>query len=204
MARRTRPVPPNRPPGRPIPDRPLEPPGELPTVAVRRRGTTRSSTGRWSSARPGRSGRWTATSSGSSTATACRSGSGSGTAGRRSRCGCSRPASAPRASTSGASGSTRAVALRREALGLDATTNAYRRRPRRGGRPLGPDRRPLRRRALGRGVQPGDVPADRADPGNPRPRRRARSTSASTSTSGSRWPKTSRADRSPAPSSRRG
>ncbi len=36
--------------------------------------------------------------------------------------------------------------------------------PRRGGRPHRPDRQPVRRRPLGRDLQPGDVSADRADP----------------------------------------
>ena len=38
------------------------------------------------------------------------------------------------------------------------------RHPRRGRRPLRPDRRPVRRRPLGRGLQPGHVSADRPDP----------------------------------------
>ena len=58
-----------------------------------------------------------------------------------------------------------AVALRRDLLRLDAATDAYRLVHAEADGLSGPGRRPLRRRALGRGLQPGDVPAGRGDPG---------------------------------------
>ena len=69
--------------------------------------------------------------------------------------------------------------------------------PCRGGRPQGPDRRPIRRRPLGRDLQPGHVSTDGADPVDPRrsagdgpfPRGRRRADRARRKTSpAARWP----------------
>ena len=57
-----------------------------------------------------------------------------------------------------------AVALRTTVLGLETRDERVSRRSRRGGWSFRIDRRPVRRRAFGRGVQPGNLPADRPDP----------------------------------------
>ena len=57
-----------------------------------------------------------------------------------------------------------AVTLRRDMLRLDDVTDAYRADPCRGRRPAGPGGRSPGRRALGRGLHVGHVPAGRSDP----------------------------------------
>ena len=196
----------NRPPRSPSPTGRWSRPATCRRSRSARRGITRSSTGRWSigPVGPRPPGRRRPRPRGRPRRPAARLRALERPLADHA-CGCSRTGvEPPGPRVLGASGSTAPSRLRRDVLGLDEVDRRLPRPPRRGGRPLGPDRRPVRRRALGRGLQPGHVPADRPDP---RPAGRAgwgRGTSGSTSTSGSPWPRTSRAGRSPAPSCRRG
>ncbi len=88
----------------------------------------------------------------------------SGTADRRSACGSCRADETPPGPEFWSGRIDDAVALRTKILDLERETNAYRVDSRRGGWSLRLDRRPLRRRPFGRGLQPGNLSADRSDP----------------------------------------
>ena len=162
----------------------------------------RSSIARWSTGRSAPPRRTTATSCAWSTATACTSAMPSGMDGRRSALRfLSRQ---QRAAGAGVLGPPHRRGRRLADLGPRPRQGDKRlpRHSRRGGRTLRPDRRPLRRRPLGRGLQPGNVPADRADP---RPARRSAGYGAlprGRRRAGARCRRTFRAGRWPARSSR--